>query len=107
MHDKTERRLTQLLRETEQCIPADELQLKQQRDTVEQRLRFGRDLEHAMTLLAKMETSHQVLLKESDRLRNKLAANGTAPDQGTNEREELNCQVIARDAVHDHETPTA
>ena len=80
MHAKLER-LKQLFEEAEQAISPGELQLKQQRDTVEKRLRFGRDLEHAMTLLAKLEKSQQLLLKERDRLRNKLAANGTAPDR--------------------------
>ena len=106
MHVKTERLLKQLLAEAEQRVSADELQLMQQRDTVEKRLRYGHDLEHAMTLLAKMEKSQQLHLEESDCLRDELAANGTAPDQESNERQDPNCRVIARDAAHDHDTPT-
>jgi septal ring factor EnvC (AmiA/AmiB activator) len=104
MHVKTERRWKQLLAEAEEAISAGELHLKQLRDIVEERLRFGRDLEHTMTLLAALEKSQERFLKERDRLRDERAANATAPDQAANERQDPNCQVISRDAAHDHET---
>ena len=92
MHVKTERRLKQHLAEAEQRVSADELQLMQQRDTVEKRLRYGLDLEHAMTLLAKMEKSQQLLLKERDHLRDELAANGTASDKEVERAQDPNCR---------------
>jgi hypothetical protein len=103
MHGKTERRLKQLLAEAEQAISAGDLQLKQLRDIVEERLRFCRDLEHTMTLVAALEKSQERFLKERDRLRDELATNATAPEQEANESQDPNCRVIARDA-HDHQT---
>ena len=106
MHVKTERRMKQRLAEAEESVSAGELLLKQLRDTVEERLRFGRDLEHSMTLLAALEESQERFLKERDRLRDELAANATAPDQAANESQDPNCRVIARDAAHAHVTST-
>ena len=75
---KTEQRLKQSLAEVEQAVSAGELELKQQRAIVEERLRFGSDLEHAMTRLANLEKSQQFLLKEIDRLRDEQAEIETA-----------------------------
>jgi hypothetical protein len=105
VHVKTERRLKRLLGKAEQRVLAAELQLKQQRDTVEKRLCDGHDFERSMTRLAEIEISQHLGVKERDCLRDALAAKGTA-GRSVRTSAEPQLRVIARDVAHDHDTPT-